>query len=279
MILDSFLDAILDTSRIVPFLFAAFLALEALEHYSGGFMNRALGKASKAGPALGALFGCVPQCGFSAAAANLYAGGVISLGTLLAVFLSTSDEAVLILLGHPQSRLLIGQLLLGKVLFGIGIGYAVDLLFRRKREEKHIEDLCHGCGCSDHSGILRPALRHTLKLTIYVFVFNFGLNLLLSFIGMDRLSLLLGKDRLFQPFITALLGLIPNCASSIFITELYLAGGLSAAAAMAGLCAGAGVGLVVLFRENRPVRQNFQILGLLYLSSALVGLVLELIMR
>lgn len=277
MILDAFLDALLDTLRMVPFLLAAFLILEALEHYSNNYMNRILGKVGKAGPLVGALFGCIPQCGFSVASANLYSGGVITLGTLLAVFLSTSDEAVLILLGNPGSGAVIGKLLIGKVLLGILFGYLADLVFRRKKEEKHIEDLCRSCGCSDHGGIIKPALRHTLRLAAYILIFTFVLNLLLDFIGMEALTSLLGKDTWFQPFITALLGLIPNCASSVLITELYLAGGLSFASAMAGLCAGAGMGLAVLFKTNHPMKENIAVLGLLYTVSVASGLMLEIL--
>ena len=278
MILHALEHAFLDTVRMVPFLLAAFLALEALEHYSNNYMNRVLGKVGKAGPAVGAVFGCVPQCGFSVAAANLYSGGVITLGTLLAVFLSTSDEAVLILLGNPGSGPVIVRLLLGKVLIGIGFGYLADLVLRNKKEEKHIEDLCRSCGCSDHGGILKPALKHTVRLTAYILVFTFVLNVLLEWIGMDTLIAILGRDTWFQPLLTALLGLIPNCASSILITELYLAGGLSFAAAMSGLCAGAGVGLAVLFKTNRPMKENLGILALLYVISAAVGLLLELVL-
>ncbi|MGI6001847.1 MAG: putative manganese transporter [Candidatus Merdisoma sp.] len=278
MILHALEHAFLDTVRMVPFLLAAFLALEALEHYSNNYMNRVLGKVGKAGPAVGAVFGCVPQCGFSVAAANLYSGGVITLGTLLAVFLSTSDEAVLILLGNPGSGPVIVRLLLGKVLIGIGFGYLADLVLRNKKEEKHIEDLCRSCGCSDHGGILKPALKHTVRLTAYILVFTFVLNVLLEWIGMDTLTAILGRDTWFQPLLTALLGLIPNCASSILITELYLAGGLSFAAAMSGLCAGAGVGLAVLFKTNRPMKENLGILALLYVISAAVGLLLELVL-
>lgn len=277
MILDALLDALLDTLRMVPFLLAAFLILEALEHYSNNYMNRILGKVGKAGPLVGALFGCIPQCGFSVASANLYSGGVITLGTLLAVFLSTSDEAVLILLGNPGSGAVIGKLLIGKVLLGILFGYLADLVFRRKKEEKHIEDLCRSCGCSDHGGIIKPALRHTLRLAAYILIFTFVLNLLLDFIGMEALTSLLGKDTWFQPFVTALLGLIPNCASSVLITELYLAGGLSFASAMAGLCAGAGMGLAVLFKTNHPMKENIAVLGLLYTVSVASGLMLEVL--
>lgn len=276
MILDALLDAVLDTLKTLPFLFAAFLAIEALEHYSNHYMNRLLGKVGKAGPVVGALFGCFPQCGFSVAAANLYSGGIITLGTLLAVFLSTSDEAVLILMSHPGSGRVIAGLLAGKILIGILAGYLIDFVFRKKKEEKHIEDMCRNCGCSNTSGVFHPALLHTVRLAGYLFVFTFVLNLILEAVGAENLAYFLGKDTLFQPFLTALIGLIPNCASSVLITELYLAGGLSFGSAMAGLCAGAGVGLAVLFKSNHPMRENVKILLFLYGLAVAAGLLLSL---
>lgn len=275
MILDALRDAIWDTLRILPFLFAAFLALEAIEHYSTKYSNRILSRVGKAGPLVGALLGCIPQCGFSAAAANLYCAGLVSLGTLLSVFLSTSDEAVLILIAHPGSGKTIAALLFWKVLIGVIAGFLIDILFRNRKEEKHVEDLCRTCGCHDEKGILKPALRHTGRLGVYLFLFTLCLNLLLAFIGTERLAGFLGKDTLFQPFLAALLGMIPNCAASVLITELYLAGGLSFGAAIAGLSAGAGVGLAVLFRTNHSLRENLRILLLLYGCAAAAGLLLS----
>ncbi len=274
MISDAFLDAVLDTARTLPFLLAAFLAIEAIEHYSGRMTGRLLSKVGRFGPAAGAVFGCIPQCGFSVAAANLYSGGLISLGTLLAVFLSTSDEAVLILLGHPGSGRLILPLLAAKVMLGITAGYMADFFFRNRKEEKHIKDMCKSCGCSDTSGIWLPAFKHTLRLAVYLLGFTFLLNLALKFLGVEQLARILGRDTLFQPFLTALLGLIPNCASSVLITELYLAGGLGFGSAVAGLSAGAGVGLAVLFRSNHPMKENFRILLLLYGIAVAFGILL-----
>lgn len=274
MIIDAFLDAVLDTARTLPFLLAAFLVIEAMEHYSGRAASRLLSRVGRFGPAAGAVFGCIPQCGFSVAAANLYSGGLISLGTLLAVFLSTSDEAVLILLGHPGSAGTIFPLLLAKVMLGIAAGYILDFFSRNPKEEKHIGDLCKSCGCSNTSGVWRPALWHTLRLAVYLLGFTFVLNLVLEFLGVEQLARILGRDTLLQPFLAALLGLIPNCASSVLVTELYLAGGLSFGSAVAGLSAGAGVGLAVLFRSNRPMKKNFKILLLLYGIAAGFGILL-----
>lgn len=275
MIPDILLDALLDTLKVLPFLFAAFLILEFIEHYSAHHSNRVLSKVGNAGPLAGALLGCIPQCGFSVAAANLYAGGLITTGTLLAVFLSTSDEALLILMAHPGSGRAIASLLVWKVIIGITAGFLIDLLFRGKKEEKDLKEICKGCGCSDTGGIFKPALFHTVRLAAYLFLFTFCLNLVLALIGTEQLTVLLGKGTLFQPFFAALLGLIPNCASSVLITELYLAGGLSFGSAVAGLCSGAGVGLAVLFRSNHPLQENFRILSLLYGIAVAAGLLLN----
>lgn len=274
MILDAFVDAVLDTLRILPFLFAAFLALEAIEHYSGQFSNRLLSGVGKAGPLVGAALGCVPQCGFSAAAANLYAGGLLSLGTLIAVFLSTSDEAVLILLAHPGNEKTVVSLLAIKAGIGMAAGFLIDVLFRKPKKEKHIEEMCKTCGCNDGNGILRPAFIHTARLAAYLLVFTLCLNLALAFAGVERLAAILGKDTLFQPFLAALLGMIPNCAASVLITELYLSGGLSFGAAVAGLCAGAGIGPIVLFKSNHAPRENAAILLLLYGCAVIAGIIL-----
>ncbi|MCI8418387.1 MAG: arsenic efflux protein [Lachnospiraceae bacterium] len=273
---DIVLDALLDALKILPFLFFAFLVMEAMEHYSSHRTGRWFAKGQKAGPLLGALLGLIPQCGFSVAAANLYAGGVISLGTLLAVFLSTSDEAILIFLGHPGQGALIGKVLLAKLVIGVLAGYGVDIFVRERGEKKEISDLCHSCGCHDAKGILRPALRHTVRIFVWLFLITLGLNLALELLGAERLAVFLGRDSLVQPFFTALLGLIPNCAASVLLAELYLAGGIGFGAAVAGLCSGAGLGLVVLFRMNRDKKSSLQILLLLYGIAVLSGLVLQL---
>lgn len=275
MLIHAFEHAILDSLKTLPFLFLAFLLMEALEHYSGHMTDKAFGKAGKAGPVLGAVLGLVPQCGFSVAAANLYSGGVITLGTLLAVFLATSDEAVLILLGHPDSGALIGKLLAAKLVIGIAAGYAVDFFVKRKENEKQISDLCHNCGCHEAKGILRPALIHTARIFGWLFLITLVLNLVLEGIGTEQLAVFLGKDSFVQPFLTALIGLIPNCASSILLAELYLAGGLSFGAAIAGLCSGAGLGLVVLLRMDGNKKECLKILALLYGISVLAGIVLQ----
>ena len=279
-VLGIFLDTLTDALKMLPFLFAAFCLMELLEHHAGEKLSRFFARAGKAGPAVGAVLGCVPQCGFSVLSANLYAGGVITLGTLCAVFLSTSDEAVLLLAATPSAAPDILKLLLAKVLIGIAAGYLVDFLFRKKTDSAlQLKDLCvhEHCGCHEHGGVLRPALLHTAKMFGFVFLITLVLNFLVEFLGHERLETLLLHDSVFQPFLTALFGLIPNCAASVLLTQLYLEGALQFGAVVAGLCTGAGAGLLVLFRENRNPKDNLKILGILYIAAVVPGVVLQIL--
>lgn len=267
------------TLSMLPFLFVAFLVMEALEHYSGNLIERSLIRTSKAGPAIGALLGCVPQCGFSVIASNLYAGGIIKLGTLLAVFLSTSDEALLILLAHPDSSGDILPLLAVKVVIAIIAGYLVNFLFGKYIvSEKCIEELCEDscCGCDEEHGILRPAITHTLQLFAFIFVFTAGLDLVIDLVGLETVATVLLEGSMMQPLLAALIGFIPNCVPSVILTELYLSGTLSFASIIAGLCTNAGMGLIVLFRVNKNTKENLQIMGLLYLTAAIAGMILSI---
>lgn len=277
MILDACADAFFDAVKMLPFLFFAFLLVEALEHKASDWIRNLMRKVNHAGPILGALLGCVPQCGFSVVTVNLYTGGVVTLGTLVAVLLSTSDEAILVLLGHPDSGGMIMRLLFYKMLIAIVAGFAVDLILRRRgREESgYAEALCTNCGCKEHEGIIRPAVYHTVRLFSFLLIFTFLLNLVIGLAGEEFLAGLLLDGSWMQPFLAAAIGLVPNCAASVLITELYLAGGISFGSAVAGLCAGAGVGLAVLFRVHPGVKSNLMILGLLYGIAVLAGLILQ----
>ena len=276
MLIDVFTDAALDCIKMLPFLFLAFLLIEALEHYSSDFTKKLMIKVDKAGPVVGAVVGCVPQCGFSVMAANLYSGGIITIGTLIAVFLATSDEAILIIMGNPEHAGKIGILLLAKVIIAIVAGYLVDIFFKKEIAVPHHEgELCHDCGCHNHSsGIVKPALRHTGKIFLYLFAFTF--NLCIEVLGIDRISAMMLGDTVFQPVIAALIGLIPNCAASVILTQLYLSGAISFASVIAGLCTGAGIGLVVLFKVNPDKKENVKIIAVLYGIAVAAGLILEM---
>ncbi len=270
--------SITDTLVALPFLFLAYLLMEAAEHYSSDKMERALGRIGKAGPLVGAALGCIPQCGFSASASNLYAAGLISRGTLLAVFLATSDEAIPLLLGAADGRTQILPLLIAKVVIGVIAGFAIDLWMKKWGKPRELHDLCEDCGCEEEgSGILKPALWHTTHILLYIFLLNLGLGVAVHLIGEELLSAILLKDSVLQPFVAALVGLIPNCAVSVLLTQLYLAGTVSFGSLLAGLCSGAGLGLAVLIKMNRSKRENGQIILTLYLIAALCGLAVQLL--
>lgn len=278
--MEMLLDAVEDNIRILPFLFGAFCLIELLEKYSVERRNKMLIKFQKAGPVIGSVFGCIPQCGFSVVAANLYSGGIISAGTLLAVFMSTSDEAVLIMMSAPGHGKEILRLILVKVLIAVCVGYFVDIFFvHRFKKESGRQDLCgrETCGCKEEGKILLPAWKHTIRLFGYLLVFTAVINLVVEGIGSARMEQLILNGSIFQPFLTALIGLIPNCAASVLLTELYMKGILSFASTVAGLCASAGIGLMVLFRVNRPMKENWKLVGILYAFSVLSGVILGVV--
>lgn len=286
-LLDLLIDSLIDSAKLVPFLFLAYLAMEYLEHKAGDSAKRLLGQTRDASgqaarrhsvrnylaPAIGGLLGAVPQCGFSAAASNLYAGHVITVGTLLAIYLSTSDEMLPILISAQAPISTILKLLLAKALIGMAAGLLVDLLWRRESAEgRHIHDICEQEGCHCEKGILRSALSHTVKIALFILAVNLGLNLILHFLGEDALGNLILNRPLLGPLLAGLVGLIPNCAGSVVITQLYLAGSMGTGAAMAGLLTGSGVGLLVLFRVNHDRKENLKILSLLYAIGVAAGI-------
>ena len=276
---DVLFDTLLDCIKLLPFLFLTYLLMEALEHHAGEKMNHGLEKAGILGPVIGGIFGAVPQCGFSAAAASLYAGGVVSAGTLLAVFLSTSDEMIPVFISHQVSPVLLFQVLAWKVGFGICFGVLLDLILHfltgkglHRSRSREIEDLCHQehCGCEE--GVFHSALHHTVHIMAFLVVILLALNLATELIGMERLSAFLGGDNLRSILTASLIGLIPNCAASVFLAEMYLGGVLSFSGLISGLLVGAGVGLLVLFRTNGNMRENLSLLAILYLCGVLGGL-------
>ena len=271
--------SVADTLYIIPFLFVTYLAMEWLEHKTGGRAQAAIQRAGAAGPVVGAVVGAVPQCGFSAAAATLWAGRVITLGTLFAVFLSTSDEMLPIFLAEQVPFDVILKIIGAKIVIGMVMGFIVDAALRIARRidaPLHIHELCERdhCHCHDgEGGILKSAVKHTLQVTVFIFVITIVLNAVLEVVGEDVLAEFLAANPALSVFGSALVGLVPNCAASVVIAQLYVEGVLGSGAMLAGLLVSAGVGLLVLVRTNRRPRENVAIIVGLYATGVVWGLV------
>ena len=279
VVTDCLLHALEDTAKLLPFLFLTYLAMEYLEHRAGDKSAGLIRKTGRFGPLAGAAVGIVPQCGFSAAAASLYSGGLVTAGTLMAVFLSTSDEMLPIFISEAVRVPTILKILGTKVLLAAVTGLVLDLLIRRFRKQevhKEIHDLCEHehCHCEEGS-IFRSALRHTLQIALFLFVITLLLELGIHLLGEETISGFLTGQPVLGVFLASLVGLIPNCASSVIITQLYLSGLLGAGQMMAGLLVSCGVGLLVLFRTNQKLKENLKITGVLYLAGVLWGLLIE----
>lgn len=270
--------SLLDTLKLVPFLFLTYLAMEYMEHKTGSKAQNLIKKAGKFGPVLGGLLGIVPQCGFSAAASNLFAGRVITVGTLVAIYLSTSDEMLPILFSAKAPASEIAVILLTKAVIGIIAGVVIDLLIKRKDDgHDHIHDICENENCHCENGIFRSAVKHTLQITFFILLVTLALNLVLHNGGEEVLANVLLNRPVLGPVLAGLVGLIPNCAASVVITQLYVGGAMNFGAAMAGLLCGSGVGLLVLFRVNHDKKENLKILGLVYGIGVVAGILLGLI--
>lgn len=271
-------DSVMDSVKLIPFLFLTYLAMEYLEHNAGEGMQKWLRKADKAAPVIGGLLGAVPQCGFSAAAANLYAGRVISLGTLAAIFLSTSDEMLPILISEQAPAGTVFGILAAKAAFGIAAGLVIDLILRKKGRERQtgISNVCEQEKCHCEKGIFHAALIHTTQIFFFILLVSFALNLILHFAGEEALANLILNKPVIGPVLSGLVGMIPNCAGSVVITRLYLEGAMGLGAAMAGLLAGSGVGLLVLFRVNHNRCENLKIAALLYVVGVCAGIIISL---
>lgn len=337
ILIDIVLDAAKDSLSLVPFLLVTYLVLEALEHKAGEAVNSAVKRAGAAGPIVGAVLGVVPQCGFSAMAATLYAGRIVTLGTLVAVFLSTSDEMLPMLVAESVPVATVAQILGIKALIAAVTGFVVDGLLRALRRNEHvhatlrrtvlgkaadgshdivdefseagegashIHELCERehCGCEDedeheyggegahahaHEGhhhdhgdhgmlghILKSALKHTIQVTVFIFLVTLALVALLETVGESALESFLRANEALAVLGSALVGLVPNCSASVVITQLYLEGVLGFGPMMAGTLVSAGVGYLVLFRTNESVRQNMVILAMLYVIAIFWGFIL-----
>ena len=273
---------LIDTIKLLPFLFLAYLVIELIEQKAGDKTTKIIKKAGKFGPILGSLLGVVPQCGFSAAASNLYAGKIITMGTLIAIFLSTSDEMLPILISEAVPAGTIIMILAIKVVIAITVGMIVDLIFRKKQNEEakeEIHKLCdeEHCHCEEH-GVIRSSITHTLQIFVYILIISFVLNLIIHFVGEETIAKLVLNVPVLGPVISSLVGLIPNCASSVILTQVYLENIISIGSMIAGLLVNSGIGILILFRVNKSKKENFTILGILYLVGVLSGIILDIFM-
>jgi len=303
--LDVFIETFKDRLNMVPLLLTVYVGIELVEYRWGQKIQKGIQRAGSAGPAIGAVGGSLPQCGFSVVGATLYTQRLITIGTLLAVYLSTSDEALPVILSQPDKAAVIVPLILTKIFIAIVAGYSIDFIFRKtnKKTLAHIEEYKTGkdnknhhheealgetVACCGHNPnptvkkfnlknlILHPAI-HTVKVFLFIFGVSLVISLVVFWMGESAFNALLAGNTLIQPFVTGLVGLIPNCASSVAITELYLKGAITYGAVIAGLCASGGLGLLVLFKEDKNKKDVGRIIALLYGISAFVGLVIQLL--
>lgn len=269
--------ALIDSLWLLPFLFVTYVCMELLEHKAGDRLKNAVVRTGRAGPVFGGLVGLIPQCGFSAAASGLFAGGIITPGTLLAVFLATSDEMIPIFIGSSVPPLKILTVLAVKLVISVAIGFGVDLTLGKKRHKLEISEHCEdeNCHCEER-GIWLSSLIHTAQIFAFVLVINLALTAAFELVGEQKLAELIGSVPVLDVIISAIVGLIPNCAASVLVATLWTKGVISGGAMIGGLLTGAGAGLLVLFRTNKRIKENLLITAILLLSGIVIGLVFDL---
>lgn len=272
------LDTIIDSLKLIPFLLVAFLIIELLEHKLNNKTKHIITKSKKVGPIIGSLLGVIPQCGFSVIATNLYITRIITLGTLISIYLSTSDEMLIIMISEKVEISLILKILLIKIFFGIVYGLIIDKIINKKKKDKETNyELCDEEHCDCNHSILLSAIKHTLHITLFIFIITLIINTIFTLLGDNYLSKILLNNSILSPFITSLIGLIPNCAASVILTELYLNSTISLGALIGGLLTSSGSSLLVLIKNNKNQKENLSIILLLYALGVLSGIIIELI--
>lgn len=268
-------DTLLDTIKLLPFLFVAFLIIEFIEHKLSNKQENIISKSGKLGPIVGALLGAVPQCGFSVLATNLYVTRIISLGSLISIYLSTSDELIPLMISHNAPITMILSIVSIKVVIGMISGFLIDLLIRKTTKSDFVLCEDEDCDC-DHS-IIKSSLIHTLKIAFFILIITFLINILFHYVDLSFLESALKNNRILTPFIASLIGLIPNCASSVMISELYLNNLISLGTTLSGLLTGSGVAIMVLVRKNKNISENLFVIGLIYIIGVIWGLLFNFI--
>ena len=271
--LDILTDGLLDTLKLLPFLFLAFLIIELIEHKLKN--KEIISKSGKFGPIVGSLLGGIPQCGMATLATNLYVTRIITLGTLISIYLATSDEMLPIMISEQVEMSFILKIILVKVLIGMICGVLIDLIYHPKTKENF--ELCDKEHCHCKHNIFISSIKHTLNIALFILIVNLLLNSVFEFGFEDYLNNLLLQNTIFGPFITSIIGLIPNCGASVIITELYLSEAISFGSLMSGLLAGSGVAIFVLFKSNKNIKENLTILSLLYLIGSVIGIIIDIL--
>ena len=274
---DIVIDTLIDGVKLIPFLFIAFLIIELIEHKLSKKNKNLITKTGKFGPMFGSILGMFPQCGFSVLATNLYVTRIITLGTLISIYLSTSDEMLPILLSQNVEVGIIIKILLIKLFIGMVSGFIIDFILRKKEFKVEVDyEICHeeNCHCKEH--LLLSVIKHTIHITLFLMIISFLLNCLLEYTGVLDTNNIIANNP-FSVFVTSLIGLIPNCGASVMITTLYLKDIISFASMISGLLTGSGVALLVLFRSNKKISENILILSLIYFIGSISGLIIELV--
>ena len=274
------IDSMLDTLKILPYLLITFIILEFIEHKLGNKSGKILIKNRKYGVILGGILGGIPQCGFSVVASRLFSSKIITLGTLIAVYLATSDEMIPIMLSENANIETLISIIIFKVIIGIILGLLIDLVYRKKikKENISINNICQEENCHCNSkGIIYSSVKHTLKIALFILIANLLIGFIINKLGEENLTNILLKNNLLTYFGSSLIGLIPNCASSVIITKLYISKLISIGTLLSGLLTGSGLGILILFKENKNLKENILILFSIYIIGVIIGIIVDLI--